>query len=151
MIHLRQLGPAFMRHAEAYGELASAALQDTGTRLRSRAVLVASGLVLAVAFLVLAGGTAVAAGWDSPYRWWIAAAVLGALGLAAALCLTRATAAMPGSPHLQALREEWQKDKDWLRRERHDRPEDPGTSMTLQGAPRGSTAVAAPVGARNWS
>jgi uncharacterized membrane protein YqjE len=151
MIHLRQLGPAFMRHAEAYGQLASAALQENGTRLRSRAALVASGLVLAVAFVEMAGGTALAAGWDSPYRWWVAAAVLGAIGFAAALCLTRATAALPGSPHLQALREEWQKDKHWLGRDRAARTGEPGTSMTLQGSARGSTAVAAPVGAHNWT
>lgn len=140
MIHLRQLGPAFLRHVEAYGQLAGAALRDTSGTLRSRAALAACGLVLAIAFVVLAGATAIAAGWVTPYRWWVAAAVLGSIACGAALCLARATAAMPRSAHLQALREEWRKDKDWLARGRGSQVAEPGAPITLQVVPRGTDA-----------
>lgn len=136
MIHLRQLGPAFLRHVEAYGHLAGAALRDTGGIVRARATLVVCGLVLAAAVVILAGATAIAAGWGSQYRWWVTAAVLGGLVLGAALCLASATAAMPRSQHLQALRDEWRKDKDWLGRERGAPAGDAGAPMTVPGVPR---------------
>lgn len=152
MVHLRQLGPAFLRHVEAYGELAGAALRDTGRVLRVRATLVVSALVQATAFVILAGATAIAAGWSSPYRWWVTATVLGALALGAAICLSRAAAALPRSAHLQALSDEWQKDKDWLGRERRARSAEPGATLTQQGVPdtRAATirvAARAPTGA----
>jgi uncharacterized membrane protein YqjE len=141
VIHLRQLGPAFIRHVEAYGLLAGAALRDTGSEARKRASLVAAGAVLGIAFVILAGATAIAAGWGTEYRWWVALAVLGALAIGTAVCLSRAFASMPRSSHLQALRDEWQKDKAWLGRDRNSRLADPGTSPALQGVPRtGDTA-----------
>jgi hypothetical protein len=137
MIHLRQLGPAFIRHVEAYGMLAGAALRDTGTIARTRVTLLAVGAVLGLSFVVLAGATAIAAGWETRYRWWIALGVLGALALTAMVCLSRAFADMPRSSHLQALREEWQKDKAWLGRDRSARGAGEGTPPALQGVPRG--------------
>jgi hypothetical protein len=151
VIHLRQLGPAFLRHVEAYSQLAGEGLRDTLTVVKARATLVAVGLVLASGFVVLAGATAIAAGWDSPYRWWVTAAVLGAIALGAALCLARGTAVVPRSPHLQALRDEWQKDKDWLGRDRDSRGPGQGAAKALQREPRGSdasqVAARAPTGA----
>lgn len=144
MIHLRQLGPAFLRHVEAYGQLAGAAMRDTGSALRSRAALAACGLVLAIALVVLAGATAIAAGWATPYRWWVAAVVLGSLACGAALCLARATAAMPRSPHLQSLREEWRKDKDWLARGRGSAVGERDAPVALQVVPRGADGARAP-------
>jgi uncharacterized membrane protein YqjE len=143
VIHLRQLGPAFLRHVEAYGLLAGAAVRDTGSILRLRATLAALGFVLAIAFVVLAGATAIAAAWATPYRWWVAAAVLAAVACGAALCLARATAAIPPSAHLQALRDEWSKDKEWLARGRGSTVAEKGAGATLQVVPRGTDATRA--------
>lgn len=148
MIHLRQFGPALLRHVEAYGQLAGAALRDTGSSLRWRATLVACGLGLAIAFVVLAGATAIAAGWATPHRWWVAAVVLGTIACGVALCLARATAAMPRSPHLKLLRDEWSKDKDWLARGRGAEVAEPGVPMSLQVVPRGTDAARAAGGTR---
>jgi uncharacterized membrane protein YqjE len=150
VIHLRQLGPAFLRHVEAYGQLAGAALHDSALLVKARATLVVIGLVLAIGFVVLAGATLIATGWGSPYRWWVAGGVLGVIALGAAICLARATAAVPRSPHLQALRDEWQKDKDWLGRDRIAGGAESGAAMRLQGVPRsndGSRSARAPSGA----
>lgn len=136
MIHLRQLGPAFLRHVEAYGRLAGAALRDTGGVVRRRAALLVVGLVLAIAFVTLAAATAIAAAWGSPYRWWVAAGILGAIAIAAGMCLARGAADLPRSSHLQALRDEWQKDKDWLGRERGARASDASASLPRQGMAR---------------
>ncbi|MCU0759947.1 MAG: hypothetical protein MUF07_12230 [Steroidobacteraceae bacterium] len=122
MIHLRQLGPAVIRHVEAYGQLAAAAAREMRDIGRRRAMLAVVGLVLSMALVILAGGTAIAAGWDTPWRWWVAAGVLAGLAIATFGCLSAAFAAMPRSTHMQALREEWQKDKAWLSSRDRERP-----------------------------
>ncbi len=60
------------------------------------------------------GATLIAAGWETPYRAWVAAGVLVLLALAALACLAAARAPIPDSTHVQALRDEWQKDRAWL-------------------------------------
>ncbi len=117
MIKLRRLGPAFVRHAEAYGELAAAAACALGAHARMRAVLLGCGAALAVATTTLAGATLIAAGWNSPYRYAIAVQVLATMGIAAGICMWRGLAALPPSAPMIALKDEWSKDKDWLSRE----------------------------------
>lgn len=114
MIRIRRLGPAFIHHVEAYGQLGVAALHELGARGRTRAMLLAAGVVLGIAFVTLVGATLIAAGWGSPYRYWIAAGVLAGFGVGAAGSLAGAFARLPPSTHVQALRDEWQKDKAWL-------------------------------------
>ena len=114
MIRLRQLGPAFIHHVEAYGLLVAAAGRELRTQGRRRVAMAAGGAVLAIAFVILAGGTAIAAAWDTQGRWWVVLAVLGLFAAGAAACLAAAFAALPRSSHLAALREEWRKDKAWL-------------------------------------
>ena len=65
MIRLRQLGPAFIHHVEAYGLLVAAAGRELRTQGRRRVAMAAGGAVLAIAFVILAGGTAIAAAWDT--------------------------------------------------------------------------------------
>ena len=81
------------------------------TRLLAFAV---GGAVLAIAFVILAGATAIAAAWNTDGQWWVVLAVLGIFAAGAAVCLLGAFAALPRSSHLAALRDEWQKDKAWL-------------------------------------
>lgn len=114
MIRLRQLGPAFIRHVEAYAQLALAAGRDMRALALRRAMLVAVAAMLGIAAVVLLGATLIAAGWETPYRGWIAAAVLAALALGAFGCLAAARAKPGASTHLQALKDEWQKDRAWL-------------------------------------
>lgn len=114
MIHLRQLGPAFIRHVEAYGLLAAAAARDLRAVTMHRMMLAAFGAVLGIAAVVLLGATLIAAGWETGYRGWIAAAVLGSFAAAALGCLAAARADLPSSSHLRALKDEWQKDRAWL-------------------------------------
>lgn len=114
MIRPRQFGSAFIRHVEAYGQLAAAAGRDLGDIGRRRAILATGGLVLSSALVTLAGATLIAAGWNTAWRWWVAGAVLVALALATYGCLSAAFAALPRSRHMQALHDEWQKDKAWL-------------------------------------
>lgn len=114
MIHLRQLGPAFIRHVEAYGQLAAAAGRDLRGIARRRLMLALVGLVLAISLVTLVGASLIAAGWGTPGRWWIVGGVLALYALATFACLSGAAADMPRSPHVQALKDEWQKDKDWL-------------------------------------
>lgn len=128
MIRPRQLGSAFVRHVESYGQLAAAAARDLRDIGRRRAMLAAAGLVLAIALVTLAGATAIAAGWNTAWRWWVAGGVLAAFALATFACLSAAMAAMPGSTHLQALRDEWQKDKAWLSSRERERERERRTS-----------------------
>jgi uncharacterized membrane protein YqjE len=123
MIRLRQLGPAFIRHVEAYGQLAAAAGREMREIGRRRVMLAAVGLVLSIALVTLLGATAIAAGWGTELRWWIAGGVLALLAIATFACLSGAFAAMPRSSQMQALKDEWQKDKAWL--SSRDRDRDP--------------------------
>jgi MFS family permease len=132
VIHLRQLGPAVIRHVEAYGQLAAAAARDMRDIGRRRAMLAVVGMVLSIALVILAGATAIAAGWDTPWRWWVAAGVLAALAIATFVCLSGAFAAMPRSTHMQALKDEWQKDKAWLSTRDRERPLPVNGSLTAQ-------------------
>lgn len=116
MIRLRQLGPAFIHHIEAYGLLVAAAGREMREQGRRRVALAAFGAVLGIAFATLAGGTAIAAAWNTEGHWWVVLGVLAAFGVASASCLFAAFAALPRSSHLAALRDEWQKDKAWLSR-----------------------------------
>lgn len=77
-------------------------------------MLVALGSALAVAVLILLGATLIAAGWGSPYRYWIATGVILVMAAGAAGCLSSGLAKLPPSTHVQALKVEWQKDKAWL-------------------------------------
>ncbi len=91
-------------------------------------MLFAVGTGLGLAAATLAGATLIAAGWGSPYRYAVAAAVLIAMGGGAVGCVRLALATLPPSPPLRALRDEWQKDRTWLSRElrpagRIDKPE----------------------------
>ncbi len=104
MIHLRQLGPAFIRHVEAYGQLAAAAGRDLRTIAIRRALLGAIGVVLAISLVVLLGATLIAAGWETPYRAWVAAGVLVLLALAALACLAAARALLRDVPLRPVLR-----------------------------------------------
>jgi len=120
VIRIRRLGPALIQHLEAYGHLAGCALHDLGSRARTRALRAAVGVALALAFVTLVGATLIAAGWGSPYRYWIATGVLLAMAGGAAGFLSSAFAMLTRSTHLQALKDEWQKDKDWLSSSRRD-------------------------------
>jgi hypothetical protein len=42
---------------------------------------------------------------------------------------------------MQALSDEWQKDKDWLGRERRARSAEPGAMLTQQGVPSSRSAT----------
>jgi hypothetical protein len=71
--------------------------------------------------------------------------VLAAFALATFGCLSAAFAAMPGSTHLQALRDEWRKDKAWLssrEREREGRTSGVPAAMP-EGRHRGTIEAAA--------
>ena len=103
-----------MRHVEAYGQLAAAAGRDLQRVARRRAMFGTAALVLAIALATLGGGTLIAAAWSTPWRWWAAIGVLAAFAIGVGACVAAATAPMPDSTPMQALRDEWRKDKEWL-------------------------------------
>lgn len=111
---LPEVGPALLKHALGYADLAGAAAAELLSSTRSRAVGLVSALLAGVAAAAIASAWFALWAWSQPSRHWILAGAVAVLALIAVLLAQRSLREPVRGQHLVALREELAQDRDWL-------------------------------------
>jgi uncharacterized membrane protein YqjE len=119
LLRIKALLGLLVRHASSYVELAAAAAVEYRSALARRLLLLAVGLVTAVAGLLAAWATGLVALWNTPWRLAYVGGSALLLLVVAGVTLYYALLSRPAGPSSRVLRSELEKDMELLQEWKH--------------------------------